>query len=147
VKRELILGCLVMTVFSSCSHLGRTEQPSASPRAGEIRNAMNQTVIPQVDLENVKPEDALKFWDEASQTHHPQHFKFVHVMSYPITSSIQPAGAVVRAPTLQKVTVRRKNITSKELLDRICHEANLVWTIMGREIVVKPAPPVANGQQ
>jgi hypothetical protein len=109
---------------------------------------MNQTVIPEVDLENVKAEDALKFWDETSRNYHPQHFKFMHIISYPMTYSIQPAGAVVpAAPTLHKVTVRRKNITSKELLDRICHEANLVWTIMGREIIVKPAPPVPDGQQ
>jgi hypothetical protein len=25
-------------------------------------------------------------------------------------------------------------------LDEICHQANLVWTIMGREIVIKPKP-------
>jgi len=155
VKRELILGCLTIVVFSSCSHLGRTEQPSSSPRAEEIRKAMNQTVIPVVDLENVKAEDALKFWDDTSRTYHPQHFKFTHVISYPITYTVQTTApgetrrvrTAAPAPTLHKVTVRRRNITSKQLLDEICHEAGLAWTIMGRAIVIKPGPPVSDGQQ
>jgi hypothetical protein len=115
---------------------------------------MNQTVIPMVDLENVNVEDALKFWEGTSRTYHPQHFKFVHVISNPITYTVQTtasgathnAPVIVPAPTLSKVTVRRKNITSKQLLDEICHEANLVWTIMGRAIVVKPGPAVTDGQ-
>jgi hypothetical protein len=129
--------------------------PSSSPRAEEIRKAMNQTVIPEVDLENVKAEDALKFWEDASRTYHPQHFKFTHVISYPMTYTVQttapgetrrvPTAAPV--PTQAKVTVRRKNITSKQLLDEICHEANLVWTIMGRAIVIKPGPAVTDAQQ
>lgn len=113
---------------------------------------MNQTVIPQVDLENVKPEDALKFWDETSTSYHPQHFKFVHVVSYPVSYTIQAqtAGAPVPVPTVPKmhnVTVRRKNITSERLLDEICQQGNLTWTIMGREIIVRPRVPGADAQQ
>jgi hypothetical protein len=151
VKHELIFGCLAMAIFSSCAHLGQSELPSTSPRAKEIKAAMNQTVIPQVDLENVKPEDALKFWDEMSTSYHPQHFKFVHVVSYPVTYTVQTqaAGAAAVPPSVKvhKVTVRRKNITSERLLDEICHQANLTWTIMGREIIVRPKVPGADAQQ
>lgn len=117
---------------------------------------MNQTVIPQVDLKNVKPEDALKFWDEMSTTYHPQHFKFVHVVSYPVSYTVQTQAAGANhstpaagppAPKMHKVTVRRKNITSERLLDEICHQANLTWTIMGREIIVRPKVPGADAQQ
>ncbi len=112
-------------------------------------------MIPLVDLENVKTEDALKFWEDMSRSYHPQHFKFVHIMSYPITYTVQTTapGQTRKVPTTTpvvtqpKVTVRRKNITSKELLDEICHEANLVWTIMGRAIVIKPNPAVTDAQQ
>ena len=115
---------------------------------------MNRTVIPEVDLENVKAEDALKFWDEMSRTYHPQHFKFVHVISYPITYTVQTTApgetrrvpAVAPPPTSHNVTVRRKNITSKRLLDEICRQDNLVWTIMGRAIVIKPKPPGSDAQ-
>jgi hypothetical protein len=157
VKRELILGSLAVAMFSSCSHLGRTEQPSSSARAPEIRKAMNETVIPEVDLENVPTEDALKFWEGTSRTYNLQHFKFVHVMSYPITYTVQttapgetrrvPMPAPAPAPTRAKVTVRRKNITSEQLLDAICRQANLVWTIMGRAIVIKPNPAATDAQQ
>jgi hypothetical protein len=155
VKRELILGCLVMSMFSSCSQMGRSELPSSSPRAAEIQKALNQTVIPVVDLENMKAEDALKSWEDMSRTYHPQHFKFVHIMSYPITYTVQTTApgetrrvpAAAPAPPQPRVTVRRKNITSKQLVDEICHEANLVWTIMGRAIVIKPGPPVTDAQQ
>jgi len=116
---------------------------------------MNQTVIPVVDLENVKAEDALKFWDDTSRTYHPQHFKFTHVISYPVTYTVQTTApgetrkvpTAAPAPAPQKVTVRRKNINSKQLLDEICHEAGLMWTIMGRAIVIKPGAPVSDGQQ
>ena len=116
---------------------------------------MNETVIPEVDLENVPAEDALKFWEGTSRTYQPQHFKFVHVMSYPITYTVQTTApgetrkvpTAAPAPVQHKVTVRRKNITSEQLLDEICHEANLVWTIMGRAIVIKPGPAVTDAQQ
>ncbi len=146
VKRNVIVSCLAVTLFSSCSHLGRNELPSSSPRAPEIRKAMNRTVIPEVDLENVKPEEALQFWSQASRSYHPQHFEFRHIISYPMTYSMQPTKPgelprMVSAAAPQntvRVIVRRKNITSKRLLDEICHQANLSWTIMGRVIVVKP---------
>ena len=115
---------------------------------------MNRTVIPQVDLENVKPEDALKFWTEASSTAHPQHFKFQHVLSYPMVyskataaSAAQNLPAIPATVALHNVTVRRKNITSKRLLDEICHQANLSWIIAGKVILVKPAVPSPDGQQ
>lgn len=150
MKRELIFGCVMMAVFSSCAHLGKSELPSSSPRAKEILTAMNQTLIPKVDLENVKPEDALKFWDEMSTSYHPQHFKFVHVISYPVSYAVQTqaagAAAVPPAVKLHKVTVRRKNITSERLLDEICNQGNLTWTIMGREIIVRPKVPGTDAQ-
>lgn len=153
MKRELILGCLTLVVFSSCAHLGQTEQASVSPRAAEIRQALNQTVIPVVDLENVKAADALKFWEDESRAHNLHHFKFTQIMSYPTTYSLPQTGqgaqrnvAAAPAVKIRNVTVRRKNITSKRLLDEICHEANLVWTITGRVIIVKPGP-VSNQPQ
>ena len=146
VKRKVIVSCLVVALVSSCSHLGRNELPSSSPRAPEIRKALNRTVIPKVDLENVKPEEALQVWSQASRSYHPQHFEFRYMISYPMTYSMQPAkpGELPRmvpaaAPqNTAQVIVRRKDITSKRLLDEICHQAKLSWTIMGRVIVVKP---------
>src|ERR1017187_531838 len=149
VKRALIIGCLV-SVFSACSSvgpLGRNELPSSSPRAPEIRKALNQSVIPMVDLKAVKLQDAVEFWSKESRTYHPQHFDFRHVISYPMTFSMQPAGqgahptatsstAPQNVPT---VTIHRKNITSKRLLDEICRQSNFTWTILGRVIVVKPS--------
>jgi hypothetical protein len=146
VKRNVIVSCLVVTLFSSCAHLGRNELPSSSPRAPEIRKAMHQSVIPEVDLENVKPEEALQVWSQTSRSYHPQHFEFRYIVSYPMTYSMQPTTQgglpkVVSTAAPQntaRVIVRRKNITSKRLLDEICHQSKLSWTIMGRVIVVKP---------
>jgi hypothetical protein len=146
VKQKVIVSCLVVALFSSCSNLGRNELPSSSPRAPEIRKAMNQTVIPEVDLENVKPEEALQVWSQTSRSYHPQHFEFRYIISYPMTYSMQPTKPgglprVVSAAAPQntaQVIVRRKNITSKRLLDEVCRQSKLSWTIMGRVIVVKP---------
>ena len=142
-------------MFSSCStasHLGRNEVASQSPRAPEIRKALNQTVIPELDLENVTVEDAMKAWAEASRAHHRLHFGFKFVISpamLPMQSITQGTPAAV-APTalpqtVAHVTVRRRNITSVRLLDEICQQSNSVWTIMGRVIVIRPRGTSAGG--
>ena len=138
MTRKLITGCALVAVFASCSHLGRNEQKSSSPRAAEIRAAMERTLIPQVDLENVKAEDALKFWSEMSRTYDPRHFKFQHLLSYPMVISKGTVTMSSLPDRTPKVTVRRKNITSKQLLDEICGESKLVWMIAGRVVLVRP---------
>jgi hypothetical protein len=151
MKPKLIIGCTLVAIASACSHLGQNELKSSSPRVEEIRKAMNQTVIPEVDLDHVNAEDALNVWSLDSRTYHPQHFKFQHIVSYPVSYSIQPTGqgsgrtvtATTSLTNAPKVTVRRKRVTSKRLLDEICRQANLTWTITGRVIVIKPrgSPP------
>ena len=128
MKLKLIIGCALVAIASACSsHLGQNELQSYSPRAEEIRTAMNRTVIPEIDLDNASAEDALNVWSMNSRTYHPQHFKFQHIVTYPVNYSVQSAGqppsvSLVKAPN---VTVRRKHITSKRLLDEICRQANL----------------------
>ncbi|HUJ10212.1 MAG TPA: hypothetical protein VL171_09315 [Verrucomicrobiae bacterium] len=143
---KLIIGFTVAVLLASCSDLGQNEQRSVSPRAKEIRAALNHTVIPEIDLENVTPEEALRVWAEKSREYHPLHFKFQHVLSYPMTFSQGTLTTGATSGRSPKVTVRRKNITSKRLLDEICQEANLVWTITGRVIVIRPQTTTA-GQQ
>jgi hypothetical protein len=143
MKLKWIIGCLSIALLSSCANnTTRTELPTSSPRATEIHKALRETVIPQVDLEYVSVEDAIKFWAAASRDNHPVHFEFRHTLTYPMNFSIQPtkqsaSSTIVRPP---KVTVRRKNITSEHLLDEICQQSNFVWTILGRVIIIKPNP-------
>jgi hypothetical protein len=146
MTRKLITGCALVAVFASCSHLGRNEQKSSSPRAAEIHAAMDRTVIPQVDLENVKAEDALKFWSENSRTYDPRHFKFQHLLSYPVVYTKGTATMSALPDRAPKVTVRRRNITSERLLDEICTQANLEWMIAGRVVLVRPRSAPVNGQ-
>ena len=155
VKQTLILGCLV-AVLSACSSvgpLGRNELPSSSPRAPEIHKALNEVVIPMVDLKAVSLQDALVFWAKESQTYHPQHFEFRHVLTYPMTFSLPtPSGATAATtssavpPKVPTITVHRKNITSKRLLDEICRQSNFEWSILGRVIVIKPNTATADAQ-
>lgn len=144
VKLKLIIGCVIVAVCSSCAHLGRNEVASSSPRAKEIHKALNQTVIPEVDLEHVTAVEALNVWSELSRTYHPLHFKFQHVVSYPVTFAQGAAKPVAAPRNFPGVTVRRKNITSKHLLDEICHQSNLEWTIAGRVILIKPGAPTSD---
>lgn len=147
MKRELIIACVAVTVLSSCATpLGRNELPSSSPRSAEIHKALNQSVIPEVDLENVSLEDAIRVWAETSREYHPLHFEFRHVISYPMTFTMQPTKQVPTRTAPPRVTARRKNITSRRLLDEICHQANFVWTIMGRMIVIKPGGSASDGR-
>jgi len=141
MKWKLIVAGVAVAVCSSCSHLGRNELRSSSPLSKQIHRALDETVIPEVDLENVSAVDALNTWSALSRTYHPQHFKFQHVVSYPVTYTQGATGTVAAGPGSAKVTVRRKNITSKRLLDEICHQSNLEWTIAGRVILVRPGPP------
>jgi|SRR5579871_4973199 len=151
LRRKLLVGCIGLIGFTSCATRGRNELPSSSPRAEQIHEALNQTVIPFVDLENVSIEDALKFWSEKSRELHPLHFQFKYVIQYPMVytsgSSINGGPTVTANPVRMKtsVTVHRKNITSERLLDEICGQANFQWRIMGRVIVVKPSGTAAAG--
>jgi hypothetical protein len=109
--------------------------------------AMDQTVIPEVDFQSLKAEEALHVWSEKSRTYHLKHFKFQHILSYPMTftqGAAKRSAAPLRAPT---VTVRRRNITSKRLLDEICRQSDMVWTISGKMILVRPRSSLPNGQQ
>ena len=146
MKPKFLIGCLLVTILSACSNLGRNEQVSSSPRANEIRTALTRSVIPEIDLENVTAEEALRVWSQKSQTYHPLHFKFQAVVSYPMTFTKGKSATQVMQPATAKVTVRRRNITSKRLLDEICHQANLVWRITGRVIVVQPGTARADRQ-
>lgn len=157
MKQKLIIACVVAAMFSSCAtHPERNELPSSSPRAADIQNSLDQTVIPEIDLEGASLEDALKAWHEASLTSHPQRFDFRYAISHPITFSSQPVqqgGGVppsvppaASASTPARITVRRKNITSARLLDEICQQSNTSWLIMGRVIVVR-APATTSGTQ
>jgi hypothetical protein len=107
-----------------------------------------------VDLKNVTLQDALQFWSGASRTYHPRHFEFRHVISYPMSFSIQttkqgapPAMASSASPQkVPSVTVRRKSITSKRLLDEICRQSNFSWAILGRVIIIKPSGSTPGAQ-
>ena len=147
MKLKLVLGCaLAAVILASCTNLGRNELRSYSPRAKEIRTALNRTVIPDVDLESVKAEDALNVWQEKSREYHPLHFKFQHVVAYPMTFAPGQTPTTTAPISTSKITVRRRKITSKRLLDEICGQANMTWTITGRVITVQPRTTPAVSQ-
>ena len=150
MKRELLIAGVAVAVLTSCAtQRGRNELPSSSPRAAEVHKALKEAVIPQVDLENVSLEDAIKFWAEASRQYHPLHYEFRRVISYPMTFSMhstKEGASPTRLRRPSKVTVRRKRITSGRLLDEICHQANFTWSIVGRVIIIKPAASTSGGQ-
>jgi hypothetical protein len=148
VKRGLMIACVAVAVFSSCAtHSERNELPSSSPRAPDIQQSLDQTVISEIDLENESLEDALKAWHKASLGNHPQHFDFRYAISHPLTFSSQPVrqgvAPTASAPTPARITVRRKNITSARVLDEICEQSGNSWIIMGRVIVVRPGAATA----
>lgn len=156
-----MIACVAVAILSSCAtHKGRNELPSSSPRVADIQKSLDQTVIPEIDLENVSLESALKTWHEASLANHPRHFDFRYAVSHPMVFSSHPitqgeptsaraGNRIVPLPPPQPVvhvTVRRKNITSARLLDEICQQANFSWIIMGRVIVVRPLAATSGTQ-
>lgn len=149
-----MIACVAAAILSSCAtHRGRNELPSSSPRAADIQKSLDQTVIPEIDLENVSLESALKTWHESSLNNHPRHFDFRYAVSHPMVFSSQPIQqgvapiapptATASTPTPAQITVRRKNITSARLLDEICQQADFSWIIMGRVIVLRPLAATA----
>jgi hypothetical protein len=142
VKRSLIIGCAATAILSACAtHQGRNELSSSSPRAPEIQKSLDQTVIPEIDIESVSLENAVKAWHDASSANHRVHFDFRYAISHPMvfnstpTATAPPAGSPAKPV---RISVRRKNITSGRLLDEICQQAKYKWIIMGRVIVLRP---------
>lgn len=155
MKPRLIIACVAVAVVSSCAtHQERNELPSSSPRAADIQKSLDQTVIPEIDIENDSLEDALKAWHEASLNNHPQHFDFRYAITHPMTFSSRPVPQGVSqgvppsasAPSPARITVRRKHITSARLLDEICQQSDTSWLIMGRVIVVRPRAATSGTQ-
>jgi hypothetical protein len=146
---------VTVVVLSSCStYDGRNELPSSSPRAADIQKSLDQTVIPEIDIENESLEDALRAWHAASLNNHPQHFDFRYAITHPMTFSSQPVPQGVSrgvppaasAPSPARITVRRKHITSARLLDEICQQSDTSWLIMGSVIVVRPRAATSGTQ-
>ncbi|HVM63154.1 MAG TPA: hypothetical protein VMV72_20005 [Verrucomicrobiae bacterium] len=146
MKRQLIIGCVAATLVSACAtHQWRNELPSSSPLAARIQNALNQTVISQVEIQNLTLEKTMKMWQKLSVGSHHQAFDFHYVISHPVSYTSQPIqqSGAQGAPAVStlgsvRITILRKNITSARLLDEICGQANYSWIIMGREIVLRP---------
>lgn len=147
LKRKSTIALVAAAILSACAtHQGRNELASSSPRAPDIQKSLDQTVIPEIDIENESLEDALKAWHKASLDNHPLHFDFRYAISHPMTFSSQPVRQGVAqsvppaasAPTPARITVRRKNITSARLLDEICGQSDTSWLIMGRVIIIRP---------
>lgn len=148
MKQKLIIAFVGVVALSSCAtHSERNELPSTSPRAADIQRSLEKTVIPEIDLENVSLEDALKEWHRISLHSHPQHFDFRYAISHPMKFSSQPVQQGVPPATTStpaRITIRRKSITSARLLDEICGQSGMSWLIMGRVIVVRPAAAMPN---
>ncbi|MGD1017697.1 MAG: hypothetical protein ABSA12_00110 [Verrucomicrobiia bacterium] len=147
MKQTLIIACVAVAVCSSCAtHRERNELPSSSPRAPDIQKSLDQTVIPEIDIENKSLEDAVKAWHKASLNSHAQRFDFRYAISHPLVFTSRPAQPAASpsaplaasVPSPARITVRRKNITSARLLDEICQQSDTSWLIMGRVIVVRP---------
>ena len=137
----------VVVVCAGCATRGQQEMPSHSPIVRQIRARLDSAVIPKVDLENVRVDQALIYWAAESRNYQPMHAKFQYVPTFPppAKNSVATAGPATNDTQsaaldyLPKVTVHRRSITSKRLLDSICHQANLVWTITGAVIIITPS--------
>jgi len=146
VKRQLIIGCLTAALLAACAtQQGRNELPSSSPLANRIQTALNETVISEIEIQDMPLEKAAKEWQRASLKSRHQQFNFRYAISHPMVFSSRPAGpggvqnsAATSTLSSARITVRRKNITSERLLDEICQQANYSWIIMGRVIVLRP---------
>ena len=142
MNRPLIVGCVAAITLSACAtYQGRSELPSASPRAKDIQKSLDHTVISKVDVESVSLDDAMKAWHDASQASHATRFDFRYAISHPMTFVSRPTAQTAQATTPStppKITVRRKNITSARMLDEICRQSNCTWVIMGRVVVIQP---------
>lgn len=130
-------GCAALAVCAACSQLGQRELPSLTPRAAQINTAMDAVLIPQIDLQRVPAGEALQAWSEASRTAHPQPFAVKYVILRPTTFT-QEAKRATPSKKDPTVTVRRKNISSKWLLNDICRQADWVWMVRGKTIAIGP---------
>jgi hypothetical protein len=141
-----MIGIAALAVLTACAHFGERELPSPTPRAAEINTAMDAALIPQIDLRRVPAGAAVQAWSEANRTAHPQPFTVKYFIVRPTTFT---AGTATPAPALKKepmVTVRRKNVTSKKLLNEICRQADWVWMVRGKTIVIGPRGSFPNAQ-
>ena len=145
-SKKLMIGCAAVVAFTACSHLGQRELASSTPRAAHINAAMDSAMIAQIDLQRVPAEAALRAWFDASRVAHPQPVTVKYILVHPTTFTQRSATQAKPPKKTPMVTVRKRNVTSKWLLNEICRQADWVWTVRGGEVAIGPREAFPNPQ-
>jgi len=138
VRLTFKAGCAVLVLSTACAHFGDRELASPLPHAAEVSAAMNSAVIPQIDLQRVPAGAAVKAWAEASRAAQPRVFNISYAIVQPTAFTVRPMTPQVVPEKQPTVTVRRKKVTSRWLLNEICRQTDWYWVVRGRTILIGP---------
>lgn len=117
-----------LLLLTSCATMRQPELKSRHTHRDpqQVKDTLSVIKIPEVRFENtLLPRCAIVYWAAATKEMDPQHSGISHIF----TEGAAPG------PFLDLVAT---NISSLGLLNEICRQANLVWWITPKCIIIKP---------
>ncbi|MBI3985385.1 MAG: hypothetical protein HY343_00560 [Lentisphaerae bacterium] len=128
MKRILAICCVVS--LASCASLRVPEQATKHSHQDpqSVKSALEAITIPEVRLRNASTIEALAFWSAASRTNNAQG-KGVSVI---FSGETLPSDG---GPTIEIAT---NNVSSLAFLNEICRQADLVWWLTPKCMVIEP---------
>jgi hypothetical protein len=125
MKTSWILA-LLLPILCGCSRGPKIAASHNQPNPQRVRDQLASTTIRDVRLNNVPHADAVAFWMKATQENDPQH---------------RGVSCVFAGDTHTHVTVDivTNSVSALDLLNDICRQADLVWSLTPGCMVIRPA--------
>jgi hypothetical protein len=125
MSRILTIGCLL--ILASCASVQRPEmaQWHDHPDAALVKQTLAAITIPEANLRQVTTDCAITFWVSETQENDPQHRG---------VSTIYQDGR----ESHPMVDIVGTHVSALDLLNKICHQANLVWWLTPQCLMIRP---------
>ena len=126
-NRLIGFGLVLCLVLASCASLRQPEmvQRHDHPDLERVKKALAVISIPEANLTQLTADCAVTFWISEARENAPHHIG---------VSTIYRAG-----PGSQPmVDITATNVSALTLLNAICREANLVWWLTPKCLIITP---------
>ena len=130
-RMKNIVTISLVLLFASCATPQSRELSHSHPDPEQVKQALRDIVIPHVAMHNATIHDAVAFLSKASIEHDSKGVSLVLSLSPEV-----PASSLSEDPFSEPdvyigphITIADSRMTYFDLLEEICRQADLVWTI------------------
>jgi hypothetical protein len=149
ISMNKISSVLCLILLAGCASLRSREVPAKHTHADPMRviNALSKIAITNVNCREGDTTCAFAYWETKTMQTNPDgagvSFVLRGFQDLLRPSRLAPGEdpwdlATTPRPEYPLITIRKKTISSLDLLNEICRQADLVWWITSKCIVIEP---------